>query len=155
MAEKTGYEPGAASDESSDGLSLDTLRAVVELQRAELSRLLREQSRLNDRIDSLLQLHEREQVLRQQMQASLDRLAAAQIASSQQPPRIDRSASPVRPESGAGVAGLRARLERTEARFSALQEAVGSLVSQIERTLTDREPAAADAAFVRVYAPGS
>ena len=152
MARKTGNGSSTMPDDASDGLSIDTLQAIVELQRTELTRLLREQSRLNDRIDSLLQLHEREQVLRQQMQASLDRLAAAQIAASRQPAQISRSD---RPERSAGVAGLRARLERTEARFSALQEAVGSLVTQIERSRTERNQAAAEAAFVRVYAPGS
>jgi chromosome segregation ATPase len=152
VARKTGSGSSTTPDDASDGLSIDTLQAIVELQRTELTRLLREQSRLNDRIDSLLQLHEREQVLRQQMQASLDRLAAAQIAASRQPAQISRSD---RPEASAGVAGLRARLERTEARFSALQEAVGSLVTQIERSMTERNPAPAEATFVRVYAPGS
>lgn len=44
------------------------LAVVVELQRAELDRLLRENKTLHDRIDQLIGLQEREQVLRQQMQ---------------------------------------------------------------------------------------
>ena len=60
---------------SIDGLSNNELVTVVELQRLELNRLLGEQRRLNDRIDKLLHMQEREQVLRQQMQAALERLA--------------------------------------------------------------------------------
>ena len=72
MTDQTDSDDNTGASASSEELSIDTLHAIVELQRTELSRLLREQSRLNDRIDSLLRLHEREQVLRQQMQASLD-----------------------------------------------------------------------------------
>ena len=152
MTDQTGND----HDDTTDGLSLDTLRAVVELQRAELSRLLREQSRLNDRIDSLLRLHEREQVLRQQMQASLDRLAAAQIAAGRDEPSSGGLLTEAGATATAGreVADLRARLEHTETRFSALQQAVGSLVSHIERTMPGTAAASGAAGFVRVYAPG-
>ena len=133
-----------------DTMSVETLQTVVELQRAELSRLLREQSRLNDRIDSLLQLHEREQVLRQQMQASLDRLTAAQIEAAPRPalPQQGETTHESTPE----VEDLRARLEHTEGRFSALQTAVGDLVVFIE----NRFPGDGEAndGFVRVFAPG-
>ncbi|CAN0594740.1 unnamed protein product, partial [Laminaria digitata] len=53
------------SDAMMDGLSAGELATVVELQRVELDRLLREHRRLNDRIDQMLRLQEREQVLRQ------------------------------------------------------------------------------------------
>jgi chromosome segregation ATPase len=128
-----------------DNLPTETLRAVVELQRTELNRLLREQSRLNDRIDSLLQLHEREQVLRQQMQASLDRLGASQR-------EVSRQTAMLKHEPGPDVADLRARLERTESRFSALQGAVGELIAYIERKVPDG--GGGDGGFVRVFAPG-
>jgi hypothetical protein len=136
---------------STDGLPVETLRALVELQRTELNRLLRDHARLNDRIDTLIQLHEREQVLRQQMQASLDQLTQAQIESSRQGPRLTHDATP-------DMATLQARLERTEHRFSALQDAVGRLIGHIERKTVaglgrdhDQEPGGG---FVRVFAPG-
>lgn len=44
------------------------LRVVVELQKTELDRLLRENARLNERLDTLLAMQEREQVLRQELQ---------------------------------------------------------------------------------------
>ncbi|MEK9660986.1 MAG: hypothetical protein VW644_04505 [Alphaproteobacteria bacterium] len=137
-----------------DDLSVESLRAVVELQRAELNRLLREQTRLNDRIDSLLRLHEREQVLRQQMQVSLDRLAEAQIA-------LSGSAGNTLPRNitssrDGDMTSLQRRLERTEDRFSELQHAVGDLVAYIERQgTTSGSPTSSqtDGAFVRIYAP--
>lgn len=48
------------SDAMMDGLSAGELATVVELQRVELDRLLREHRRLNDRIDQMLRLQERE-----------------------------------------------------------------------------------------------
>lgn len=107
--------PGAATDLSSESLEL-----VIELQRTELSRLLREQQRLNDRVDQLLQLHEREQVLRQQMQAALDNLSAQRALPS--PERAEREQQQ-----------LVERVNRAESKFSALQSAVGHLVAVIER----------------------
>ncbi len=139
---------------ATDGLPIETLQAVVELQRAELNRLLREQSRLNDRIDSLLQLYEREQVLRQQMQVSLDRLAlvhagvhaGAHAGAAQQQAALTHEAAP-------DVDDLRVRLARTEDRFTALQGAVGDLIGYIERKLPIGDGAEASASFVRVFAP--
>ena len=93
---------------------------VIELQRIELSRLLREHQRLNDRVDQLLQLHEREQVLRQQMQASLDKLAA-------------QRALPPPEHSQAEHRQLATRVDRAEGKFTALQSAVGLLVAALER----------------------
>jgi hypothetical protein len=52
-------------------LNSSALEVVVELQKAELDRLLVENKRLHQRIDQLLQLQEREQVLRQQLQSVL------------------------------------------------------------------------------------
>ncbi|MFQ5774927.1 MAG: hypothetical protein ACE5GS_10440 [Kiloniellaceae bacterium] len=49
--------------------------ALIKLQSLELQRLARENERLMDRIDTLLQLQEREQVLRQQLQTRIDRLS--------------------------------------------------------------------------------
>lgn len=109
--------------EPSDGgldLSEGNQLLVIELQRTELSRLLREQERLNDRVDQLLQLHEREQVLRQQMQASLDKLAAQRALP-----------SPDRDE--AEQNGLLERVNQAEGKFAALQSAVGMLVTALER----------------------
>lgn len=101
-----------------DDLTPRELAMVVELQQVELKRLLGEHRRLNDRIDQLMQLQEREQVLRQQMQAALDRLADHHARSTSEPqpaPQIEH------------------RAYRAEARFNALRSAVGQLVMAIER----------------------
>lgn len=114
------------SDSVIEDLSPDELAAVVELQRVELTRLLTEQKRLNERIDLLLQFHEREQVLRQQMQASLDRLVAQRVGE----------------KADSAIAGpgdmplLTDRLDRAERRFRALRTAVGQLVTVLERRVT-------------------
>ena len=103
-----------------DSLSAASQAVVIELQRTELSRLLREQRNLNKRVDQLLQLHEREQVLRQQMQAALDNLAA-------------QRALPPPPENQVEQQRLVARVTRAEGKFAALQTAVGRLVAVLER----------------------
>lgn len=101
-------------------LSGESQMVVIEMQRTELTRLLREQQRLNDRVDQLLQLHEREQVLRQQMQAALDNLSAQRAL----PPPIQGEAQ---------HAHLVERVSRAEGKFTALQSAVAQLVTVIER----------------------
>ena len=110
-------QPGADEEPI---LTADTQAVVIELQRTELSRLLREQQRLNDRVDRLLQLHEREQVLRQQLQEALDKLAAQRALP---PPR----------QGATDHRRLVERIDRAEGRFSALQSAVGLLVMALER----------------------
>ena len=115
----------ATAEEQQDaetGLSLESQAVVIELQRTELSRLLREQQRLNDRIDQLMRLHEREQVLRQQMQAALDKLA-------------EQRALPAPVETDADRNQLMARVDRAESRFTQLQSAVGLLVTALERRM--------------------
>lgn len=114
-----GPSPAETADVATD-LSSESRELVIELQRTELSRLLREQQRLNDRVDQLLQLHEREQVLRQQMQAALDNLSAQRALPS--PERAEREQQQ-----------LVERVNRAESKFSALQSAVGRLVAVIER----------------------
>lgn len=109
-----------------DDLSPDQLVMVVELQRVELNRLLAEQKRLNDRVDTLLELQEREQVLRQQMQASLDRLVMQRDGDAAQ---SITAASPTAND----VPMLTDRLDRAERRFHALRAAVGQLVMVLER----------------------
>ena len=52
----------------SPALAAADLEVVVELQKTELDRLLRDNARLNDRVDKLLVMQEREQVLRQELQ---------------------------------------------------------------------------------------
>lgn len=150
MTDNTGSFDGASAAHAADELSIDALRTVVELQRTELSRLLREQSRLNDRIDTLLRLQEREQVLRQQMQASLDRLADAQVAMPDN--RSALLAAESRTPQQDDMSALERRLERTEGRFSELQHAVGNLVAFIERSDTVATPTKSGD-YVRIYAP--
>jgi len=116
------------SDVTIDGLSTNELVSVVELQRVELNRLLGEQRRLNERIDKMLHMQEREQVLRQQMQVALDRLAEQKSLTGQ-------TATPPPPPQ------LEDRLNRTERRFSALQMAVGQLIDFIERRERSPKPA--------------
>lgn len=116
------------SDGTIEDLSSDELAVVVEMQRVELNRLLGEQRRLNDRIDKLLDLQEREQVLRQQMQTALDRLAGQPGARVSAVPTDDAGL-----DAPAAVPLLEDRLERTERRFSALRDAVAQLVTLLER----------------------
>lgn len=111
------------SDTIIEDLSPGELSAVVELQKVELTRLLAEQKRLNERIDSLLQFHEREQVLRQQMQVSLDRLVEQRVG----------AGSPSELSIPGDVPLLTHRLDRAERRFRALRAAVGQLVAVLER----------------------
>lgn len=113
------------NDSIIDEMTPDQLAMLVELQRVELKRLLSEQKRLNERVDSLLELQEREQVLRQQMQTSLDRLVDMR----------DGSRAP-----GVGASNdipmLTDRLDRAERRFHALRAAVGRLVIALDRQRT-------------------
>lgn len=102
-------------------LSGESQMVVIEMQRTELTRLLREQQRLNERVDQLLQLHEREQVLRQQMQTALDSLSA------------QRALPPPTQQSDAEHERLVGRVDRAEGKFVALQSAVAQLVTVIER----------------------
>jgi hypothetical protein len=114
------------SDSIIEDLSPGELATVVELQRVELNRLLSEHKRLNDRIDLLLQFQEREQVLRQQMQASLDRLVD-QRGGAQAPSTLSMSDD---------MPLLGDRVDRAERRFHALRTAVGQLVVALERQIT-------------------
>ncbi len=119
-------EPGVA-----DTLSESSQAVVIELQRTELSRLLREQQRLNERTDQLLQLLEREQVLRQQMQASLDTLTvqrALPTPERDEPPRDD-----------AERRQLVERVDRAEGKFAALQSALARLVAVLERQIASAQ----------------
>ncbi|MBO21947.1 MAG: hypothetical protein CMM26_06190 [Rhodospirillaceae bacterium] len=107
-------------------MSPDELVMVVELQRVELNRLLAEQKRLNERVDKLLELQEREQVLRQQMQTSLDHLVR----------QCDGMAAPEAERFRQDVPLLTDRLNQAERRFHALRAALGQLVMVLERHLT-------------------
>ncbi len=64
--------PGPHMRRDRDGT---TLPALLSLQHAELDRLVRDNGRLMDRIETLLQIQGREQVLRQQLQSQVDRIA--------------------------------------------------------------------------------
>lgn len=94
--------------------------AVIELQKTELSRLLRDNSVLNDRLDGLLKGHEREQVLRQQMQNILERLS-------------ERQSLPPPPAPSPDMVRLEHRLTEAEIQFGALKVAVATLVDYLAR----------------------
>ena len=59
-----------------NGDRLAYMADVVELQRTELTRLMQENRRLHERVDQMAKLQEREQILRQEMHATLQRLSA-------------------------------------------------------------------------------
>ena len=99
-------------------LSDADLNVVVELQRAELDRLLRENARLNERIQQLIGMQEREQVLRQQMQTMLGEKP-------QPAPLIDAN-------------GLERRAKSAEQRYSQLKSALGHLLDALERKMVNR-----------------
>lgn len=112
----------------------DYLHDIVELQRSELTRLLRENKRLNDRIDELVKLQHRDQTLRQQLQETLDRLATTM---------------PEAPQSnGQYTAELEARMRQTETRFNALRTGVAKLVSSLPPDLQVQAARAARAAHL-------
>ena len=104
-----------------DRLTASELATVVELQRAELDRLLGEQRRLNDRIDKMLNMQEREQVLRQQTQVALDCLAE------------QRALGTKNTDSFSEQTRILDRLHRTERKLDALQTAIGQLIDFSER----------------------
>jgi len=135
------------SNTTIDDLTAGELATVVEMQRVELNRLLGEQRRLNDRLDQMLRLQEREQVLRQQMQESLNRLAEQRSIGSRDAASERRTTAP-QPQ-------LADRLHRTERKFSALQTAVGQLVDLIERNARPDNPSTPGGGHVRVFVPGA
>ncbi|MBM3559032.1 MAG: hypothetical protein FJX53_03920 [Alphaproteobacteria bacterium] len=100
--------------------SVETLEAIVELQTTELTRLLRERDRLEAWVERLMEQAEREQVLRQQMQATIDRLVENTGVISR-PPAIASANDAVR------------RLAASERRYRALAGAVGHLVTALSR----------------------
>jgi len=78
--------------------------------------MVAENTRLNDRLDRLVMMLEREQVLRQQMQGQIEQLT-------------DRLALPAPKDQGSDV---RSRLEDTAAQFGLLKRAVAQLVTFLE-----------------------
>lgn len=131
------------SDATIDGLSAGELATVVELQRVELNRLLRDQHRLNDRLDQMLRLQEREQVLRQQMQAALDRLAEQRAIPGSNENRLALPRQLADP------------LHQTERRFGALRTAVGQLVDYIEQKERAVKPSKSAGKRVRMAFPNT
>lgn len=80
-----GRQAEPIQDRSNDGGHLEQppvwtsesgLAQIIKLQSTELERLARENERLSDQIDKLLELQEREQTLRHQLQGHLDHLEA-------------------------------------------------------------------------------
>ena len=95
-------------------LSDEVLAAVVELQRVELNRLLNEKRRLNDETSRMLQIIEREQILRQKMQDQIGELREHLALPSPETRRLER------------------RLGETESNFDLLKQAMWKLVIFLE-----------------------
>lgn len=105
---------GETLDRTVDDLADADLKLVIALQKAELDRLLRENAQLHARVEQLVSLQEREQILRQQLQNLLgggDRHAPQLIA--------DR-------KSQASIAAANRRNAR-------LKEALNQLLDALER----------------------
>jgi hypothetical protein len=113
---------GADSVSAAPGeYSNEVMVAVVELQKVELGRLLRENQRLNDRVDQLIKLQEREQTLRQQAQNSIERLTL-------QLGRLNDQLALPSPEQ----LRAEARLKESESRFEALKAVLLKLLGFLE-----------------------
>lgn len=97
-------------------LSGPDLALIVELQRKELDRLLRENAQLHARVNQLIGLQEREQVLRQQMQSMMGA------------PKAEAPASLLEDTSDLAV-----RAQTSEARYERLKGAMALLITAIER----------------------
>ena len=95
----------------SPALAAADLEVVVALQKTELDRLLRDNARLNDRVDKLLAMQEREQVLRQELQGLI------------------KTAESRRRREIAGQNGVAAERRRNRR----LKQALVALVSAVER----------------------
>lgn len=107
--------------------------------RADLARLIRENARLQGQIDRLLQMQEREQVLRQQMQTTIDRLTerialpGPSNGQGQEAAREHMAREQIAREE---TARLESRLKETEFEFSLLKGAVQELLAYLERRRT-------------------
>ena len=98
-----------------------------------IDRLRLENDALNDRIGSLIQLLEREQVLRQQLQGQIAILMERQAQPPTSPPPLPALPSPMVEALEQQHAVLRGRLHITEAKFEVLTHAVAQLVAHLER----------------------
>ncbi len=104
------------------------LATIVELQRVELNRLLRENNRLSRRADLLLGIQKREQVLRLRLQRTIDGLTGR--------PGTTNAPAPVAgPEtvSVADMERLEVRLEQAERQADRLTQVVRRLVHFLDR----------------------
>jgi hypothetical protein len=109
-------------------LSGADLALVVELQRKELDRLLRENAQLHARVNQLIGLQEREQVLRQQMQSMMGT------------PKAEMPTALLENNSELAV-----RAQASEARYERLKGAMALLITAIERQNTASDAVSPDA----------
>ena len=100
-------------DRTVDDLADADLKLVIALQKAELDRLLRENAQLHARVEQLVSLQQREQILRQQLQNLL--------GDARQAPRLiaDRKS--------------KANLQAANRRNTRLKEALNMLLDALER----------------------
>jgi plasmid maintenance system antidote protein VapI len=112
---------------------------IIELQRTELTRLLRDNERLhteverqNTRLDTLLETHaqerDREQVLRQQLQNQVERLTAQLALPKPQQSRLAQLA-----ETEKALARAQADVEATQQEMGALKGGVVALLRWLEK----------------------
>ncbi len=105
------------------GRSKKTQGKALTVARGDWARLVGDVDRLNTRIDRLIQVVEREQVLRQQLQSTLqDSLRRKDITSD----KMDTAVT-LRKE----LSSTRLRLRETEARFLLLRDAVRQLLERL------------------------
>ncbi len=109
-----GFMQDRALPEEIENLSDADLAVVIELQKAELDRLLAENARLHERIEQLLAMQEREQVLRQQLQSMFREPQTALP-----PPEPNRR--------------MERRAEKAAQRYQELKGALSQLVDVLER----------------------
>ena len=67
--------PSPVEEQGASGASYEALDRIITLQSGEVARLSAENARLLDRIETFLQIQQREQVLRQQLQSQVERLS--------------------------------------------------------------------------------
>ncbi len=121
QSERYSEQQAEQSEQGLDALSEQTLEVIVELQRTELTRILGDNERLNRRVDEMMDLQRRQQVLQQQTQNTLENLSK----------QLDRLPSPE--TYTRETRALESRLQETESNFGMLKSGLFALLAFLER----------------------